>query len=766
MIQYGAEYEDDDGDTHVREAMIQADATGDDPAEITAEFKAADGHDTDDLESIEVEVTNIADGAGSAMINETEINAGSTDNRIIVTFTAKGAMDGGAVSLELPNDDWGAMQDDPLELNYIEVSGPRNALDDDEPFEIMDDGLKVVAYLDEFEEGDKLTFTYGGGTGDAENRGATAQTALGEVFFTIETDTDGDDNFAAVTGDQPPVSKSRRVAGRLYNDEDAGQLMVEVVGATDGTGVATREIRATKRGEALYDGSTTKTKEVHAGDGGTHIRFTYTPTETIRNGELKFLVPADWSSPQSRRGQPGYTRIEGQGARVSSRTFNETERSVTVTISADKDDEIVIDYGHDGGDSGAVAPSEAGSAQFTIQVRASTDDDFDGIAVQPKPVKVRVQASGAGFAIVSATDVDGDDTLYAGDMDREIMIAYTAVGEIKDGTIKLTIPAEWSAPMTDSVIASVGEVRASGDYTADQLTDLAAEADDDVDLVALTIIVDDVAMAKGDTLTITYANAMVQPTKADGVNFKVEIDGGDGPDAGPKEVTGDGDITHETTVDVEAARAGSGDGMVAYDPITTEATVETITFTYIPDGEIFPRTEFRVTVHEDWSQPVKETAEGTAGAYTVTLMRHDEDEGEEVPLDGVIEKRNPSSSGYDMIARVQAESVLMGDKIIFEYQNAVAPGTVGSYEFEMSMGGEPLASGSPSIIVQGSDATQLMVEASGRLSVDTTDPISITVTIQDDETPSNTAVRTEETTVELSSDSGTGEFSMTADGDV
>ena len=51
------------------------------------------------------------------------------------------------------------------------------------------------------------------------------------------------------------------------------------------------------------------------------------------------------------------------------------------------------------------------------------------------------------------------------------------------------------------------------------------------------------------------------------------------------------------------------------------------------------------------------------------------------------------------------------------------------------------------------------------LSVDTTDPISITVTIQDDETPSNTAVRTEDTTVELSSDSGTGEFSMTEDGE-
>ena len=74
--------------------MIQADAaTGDDKAEITAEFKAADGMNTYDLDTIEVEVTNIEDGAGSAMINETEINAGSITNEIVVTFTAKGTMD-------------------------------------------------------------------------------------------------------------------------------------------------------------------------------------------------------------------------------------------------------------------------------------------------------------------------------------------------------------------------------------------------------------------------------------------------------------------------------------------------------------------------------------------------------------------------------------------------------------------------------------------------------------------------------------------------
>ena len=90
----------------------------------------------------------------------------------------------------------------------------------------------------------------------------------------------------------------------------------------------TREIRDTERGEALYDGSTTKTKEIHAGDGGTHIRFTYTPTETIRNGELKFLVPADWSPPQEQeRGSRVILALRDKVLGSVPESFNETERS-------------------------------------------------------------------------------------------------------------------------------------------------------------------------------------------------------------------------------------------------------------------------------------------------------------------------------------------------------------------------------------------------------------------------------------------------------
>ena len=73
------------------------------------------------------------------------------------------------VRLTIP-EDWGAMQDDPLELNHIDVdvSGTGAALTDSE---IIDDGLagcgesknvwlKVI----------KVTFTYGGGTGGARQQ--------------------------------------------------------------------------------------------------------------------------------------------------------------------------------------------------------------------------------------------------------------------------------------------------------------------------------------------------------------------------------------------------------------------------------------------------------------------------------------------------------------------------------------------------------------------------------------------------------------------
>ena len=141
---------------------------------IRGRFEVADEFRQRDAGTIWVDITNVADGSGTATIGPDSVRAGSTKNLMTVTFTGVGTMDGGAVRLIIP-EDWGAMQDeDNLKRNYIEVdvSGTGAALDGDP--EILDDGLTVVATLKTFGNGNKVEFTYGGGRGGRENRGATS----------------------------------------------------------------------------------------------------------------------------------------------------------------------------------------------------------------------------------------------------------------------------------------------------------------------------------------------------------------------------------------------------------------------------------------------------------------------------------------------------------------------------------------------------------------------------------------------------------------
>ena len=137
---------------------IQDNATPvDDPLEITGEFMPRSSGGAATAGVVEVTITNIADGRGTATIENDAVSddqtvvAGSIDNQIKVVFTAEGTMDGGAISLEIP-DKWGEMQRDPREANYVDIRAPRGALDGEPGY-----GARVViAYLDDFDEGDKL----------------------------------------------------------------------------------------------------------------------------------------------------------------------------------------------------------------------------------------------------------------------------------------------------------------------------------------------------------------------------------------------------------------------------------------------------------------------------------------------------------------------------------------------------------------------------------------------------------------------------------
>ena len=151
---------------------------------------------------------------------------------------------------------------------------------------------------------------------------------------------------------------------------------------------------------------------VHAGDTGTYLLFTYTPTQTIEDGLLKFQTQGEWSDPQNSPGTAGYTEIDGTGsADLGDVEFDDSDGSVTVEIDEiDPDGTIEIHYGvYSGSDdgSGAVAPSAvATSSAFSISVKGgdATSNQLNPIkTLKGGPIAVRVysQASGGGNASAS-----------------------------------------------------------------------------------------------------------------------------------------------------------------------------------------------------------------------------------------------------------------------------------------------------------------------------------------------------------------------------
>ena len=165
-----------EADNKVTEAVIQSVAQSD--VKIYGYSKASP--DTGEIrQEISVNVVNAADGSGSATIIASPggdtVQAGSSNSQVHVTFTAAGTMKDGHVILELPPG-WGAFQRDPVEPNYISISGAGASLI--EPA-IGSTSTRAVAKInDRLGPTGSFTFVYGGGTGGDQN-GVDAQDHLG-----------------------------------------------------------------------------------------------------------------------------------------------------------------------------------------------------------------------------------------------------------------------------------------------------------------------------------------------------------------------------------------------------------------------------------------------------------------------------------------------------------------------------------------------------------------------------------------------------------
>ena len=88
--------------------------------------------------------------------------------------------------------------------------------------------------------------------------------------------------------------------------------------------------------EAAADGTGTVVVDpimVRAAASDVKLTFTYTSTQTIQDGELRFTVPSGWSAPQvSDAGAAGYTVVGGSGLGTADAPAG--RRYVTVPIAS------------------------------------------------------------------------------------------------------------------------------------------------------------------------------------------------------------------------------------------------------------------------------------------------------------------------------------------------------------------------------------------------------------------------------------------------
>ena len=376
--------------------------------------------------SVTIRLNNIEDGRGSATLSLTSIAAGSNDQAIEVIFTAAGTMNGGRVNLEIPSD-WGTLQTDPTRRNYVTVRGSAVSSLDVR-------SLSAEATIRTLGKGGSFRFVLGGGTSSANN-GVEVQDNIGIAKFKITSDGDGDGVFDLVESDLKyegnEKTRNPKKLGKIYAGAP-GILQIEVGGALDGTGTATVD-----------------PAEVRAAANDVQLVFTYTPTQTIADGALRFTVPSSWSKPQvDELGSPGYTEVEGG----SFDTPTDDDRlSVTVPIySLDKTQSIRIIYGATN-EGRAVASATTGTDTFKIEIKGHEGGRLRSHSQAAhcagrRPRKWQRQSGSNREARRWRYE-----SLYAGDTGRALTITYTAAGQLVAGNVRLTIPPDWSAPTRSTV---------------------------------------------------------------------------------------------------------------------------------------------------------------------------------------------------------------------------------------------------------------------------------------------------------------------------
>ena len=694
---------------HDKKALLHYEAG---TVKIPGTFRTSSSSSVRTAGEVEITLGNVPDGKGDATLRPLTIEAGSGTGAITVEYTAEGTMDGGQVSLEIPSG-WGAMQNDPTLPNYIKVNPvtPGVVVTSTEP-EPGDSGRsRVIAQIEKLAKGQKFQFIYGGGTGGES--GVEVQDTVGIAEFTIKSDGDGDNVFDFVTGTANQTAKNQErnsdKLGQVFKDGTKGALKIKVTSARDGTG--TVSLPSTQQ-------------EVRAADA-VQLTFTYSPTQTIVDGQLKLTVPGSWSPPQvSEIGVAGYTEVEGLGVG----TVEDEGHSIIVDIfSLDPGSTIKINYGASASGR-AIASATAGESSFRVAVKGHANGVLSPLRRQPS-VTIIGQGSGKGHAVVDTTDERG--MLHAGDSGRELTVTYTAVGQLISGKVRLTVPTNWSGA-AGNVTVMVGTEERELTFE-DQMAE-----------------VEDVSLDPNGKVTFVYTGD-VQPEPGS-PSFVVAVHGGLSTDS-YADVSGDKTML---SVDVVEARAGSGTGTVSRKVVQAGEMIDELKFTYTAVGTMSSPREVWVYVPPNWPAPTNaESSPDNMGTYTVDHIY------DGVPVGDSAEEINPYSRRMRARIRLGGFEIEAGNQIEFTFQNVTAPENPEISPFRMGTDASSPLEVDDAVYVRVQDSMPSMLSLSSAATVSADEgamPLGITVGLQDAD---GTAVAMEnDIAVTLTSTSTTGAFSM------
>ena len=394
-----------------------------------------------------IEITNAASGTGSAAAGTASIAAGDPAS-LTFTYTAAGTIDGGAIKMALPTGSaWPAI----TAANTTATAGAGASVG---TATVASDGSTIEVPVSSLGAGQTVAINYGGGSA------ITVPSQLGSYSFNFSSKGSSTGSLVSILT-QPSVTVSS---------------------AADGSGTGAVSVT---------------TGTITAGSTGNSFNVTYTAVGPVNGGAVLFSVPSTaWAAPDATNTTVASTGtvgtlsfpavVDADGQAVEDAAGQAKVESVVLAAGQT----VTFTYAN------VTAPGAANSYTFGVQSTGTAAGVLASVAGTLE-VTVANAAAGSGSLAVSPSSVIGGST-------KTITLTYTAIGDIANGFVKVSVPTGWTAP--SGIIGAAGGVTASlasgstGSISAASVTSNFGAAGSD-------IIVPVNSLGADNAINIVYSNA-------------------------------------------------------------------------------------------------------------------------------------------------------------------------------------------------------------------------------------------------------------------